>query len=182
MMALPPYTARNVLCKSGKLFLVKATYDDIPYIADNLRDEDKLELEMYDVAPYEAIYDSFIESEKTSYTLIDYNKPIAMMGVSPINEDIGKVWFLATKELNKHYLSFLKKCPEVIDILQGNFKVIFNFVPDTHKKTMRWLAWCGFVFDIERKYLHNQHEFLQFFRCNVDESMSYNTKSQPIYH
>ena len=176
------YTARNILSKSGKLFLVKSIPDDIPHIANNLRDEDNYECELYDAAPYDAILDSFVESDGRVFTLLDYQEPIAMMGVTPINKDIGKVWFLSTNNLYKHYMAFLRKCPDVIDLLQGNYKVIFNFVPEDNLKTIRWLSWCGFYFDVNKKYLHNKHTFLQFFRCNIDKSMSYNEMSQPIYH
>ena len=176
------YTARTILNKSGNLFLVESIPEDIPHIANNLRKEDEHECKLYDFAPNDAIFDSFIESEGRVFTLLDYEKPIAIMGVTPVNVDIGKVWFLATDDLYKHYRTFLRKCPDVIDLLQGNYKVIFNFVPQDNLKTIRWLSWCGFYFDVNKTYLHNKHTFLQFFRCNIDKSMSYNKMSQPIYH
>ena len=175
-------TLRNIISKIGDLTLVKSLACDIPPIAENIREDDAYECSLFSMSPYEALLEGFTEEDSRSYTLLNKGIPIGMMGVVRENDDIGRVWFLATDDVYKEYRKFLRKCPEVIDVLQGDFRVIFNYVPEENKKTMRWLIWCGFLFDINNKYLHGSSRFMKFFRCKEEKSVKHIVMSQPIYH
>lgn len=166
----------------GELSLVKGQLSHIMRVAENMRMEDEFECSLFDVSPLEALLLPFAVNSKTTYTLMANNKPIALMGtVKTDMPKIGRVWFLATNELYEHQVSFLKGTKDVVDLLQGDYSMIENFIPIECDNTRKWLEWAGFVFDNEIYYLNN-YKFHKFIRCNLNKNMSYNEMSQPIYH
>jgi len=166
----------------GRLSLVKGKLRHIMAVAENMRMEDEFECSLFDVSPLQALIMPFAFESSTTYTLLADETPVALLGtVETETEGVARVWFLATDKLHNHNVSFLKGCKDVIEILQGKYYILENFVPVENQSTINWLKWCGFVFD-ETGYSHNNYRFLKFIRCNINKSMSYNEMSQPIYH
>ena len=166
----------------GKLSLIKGRLSHVMAVAENMRIEDEFECSLFDISPMQALLMPFAFESSITYTLVAGDKPVALMGtVETEKAGTARVWFLATEELHKHNVSFLKGCKDVIELLQNKYHTLENFVPIENQSTIKWLKWCGFLFD-ESYYSHNNYKFLKFIRCNVNKSMSYNEMSQPIYH
>ena len=155
---------------------------DDPYeIAPYLRFQDKRECLIFGLEPIEALSEPLsIEGAKT-YTIRYDDNCIAMCGTVPIDEETARVWMLGTGAINSNFRPFLRGCKEVIEILQGDYEMVENFVPVDHHETIMWLSWCGFVFD-EVMHEVNGHTMMRFVRCINRKNNVYYLQQRPVMH
>jgi len=135
--------------------------EDIEYLAPNLRFEDKREvLDATGLPPYQALIHCFINA-KVSFTIVDTEDvPVGIFGVN--NE--GAIWLLATPQIKKIRFSFLRECKKVVDFLNTQFPVLWNFVDCRNELHIKWLKWCGFTFLRKLNYGVNQKPFYEFIK------------------
>ena len=123
------------------------TLEDIKYLAPRLRQEDKQEiLAGSGLTPYEALLIGFKNSVVVFTIFNPKNKPVGIFGINNYEKDIGVIWLLATKDLAKIQIAFLKECREVIKFLNTKYKILWNFVDCRNQLHIKWLKWCGFKF------------------------------------
>ena len=123
------------------------TLEDIKYLAPRLRQEDKQEiLAGSGLTPYEALLIGFKNSVVVFTIFNPKNKPVGIFGINNYEKDIGVIWLLATKDLAKIQIAFLKECREVIKFLNIKYKILWNFVDCRNQLHIKWLKWCGFKF------------------------------------
>ena len=123
------------------------TLEDIKYLAPRLRQEDKQEiLAGSGLIPYEALLIGFKNSVVVFTIFNPKNKPVGIFGINNYEKDIGVIWLLATKDLAKIQIAFLKECREVIKFLNTKYKILWNFVDCRNQLHIKWLKWCGFKF------------------------------------
>ena len=123
------------------------TLEDIKYLAPRLRQEDKQEiLAGSGLTPYEALHIGFKNAVIVFTIFNPKNKPVGIFGVDDVGNGIGAIWLLATKDLAKIQIAFLKECREVIKFLNTKYKILWNFVDCRNQLHIKWLKWCGFKF------------------------------------
>ena len=143
------------------------TLEDIKYLAPRLRQEDKQEiLAGSGLLPYEALYIGFKNAVIVFTIFNPKNKPVGIFGVDDVGNGIGAIWLLATKDLAKIQIAFLKECREVIKFLNTKYKILWNFVDCRNQLHIKWLRWCGFKFirKLNRGVL--QKPFYEIIRIN----------------
>lgn len=168
------------LILSPPLSLHYASIEDALCIHENLRPNDLKECEIFGYSPFEALSHVFEIVNSRTYAIKNDGECIGMCGTVPLEQDRGSVWMLGTSDINKYSKPFLRKCKDVIDLLQGDYEVIENICPAGHSETIMWLTWCGFTFYEERQQI-NGYDMLRFVRCKDEKSQAYYTQ-RPVYH
>jgi len=155
------------LHQQGFSYFKLTTLEDIKYLAPRLRQEDKQEiLAGSGLTPYEALLIGFKNSVVVFTIFNPKNKPVGIFGINNYEKDIGVIWLLATKDLAKIQIAFLKECREVIKFLNIKYKILWNFVDCRNQLHIKWLKWCGFKFirKLNRGVL--QKPFYEIIRIN----------------
>ncbi len=143
------------------------TLEDIKYLAPRLRQEDKQEiLAGSGLTPYEALLIGFKNSVVVFTIFNPKNKPVGIFGINNYEKDIGVIWLLATKDLAKIQIAFLKQCREVVKFLNTKYKILWNFVDCRNQLHIKWLKWCGFKFLRKTNYGVLQKPFYEIIRIN----------------
>ncbi len=135
-----------------RIHVKKATPDDCYYIATNIRETDRQELEdSCGLSPLDALTKS-LDKSKIAWTLMsEVGNPIAMFGVADMQiKGAGAAWLLATDELVDNDAVqpyFLKRCGKYLKkmLKANNYAHLCNWVADYNKVSIKWLEWCGFV-------------------------------------
>lgn len=94
-----------------------------------------------------------------------YGNPCGLFGVVNTGH-WGRVWMVATNDVEKWPMTFLKRCMKWVNILNTIYPVLFNVVFTKNTLHMKWLAWNGFQF--MRKLRINENEFQYFLRGGND--------------
>ncbi len=127
---------------------------EILFILDNLREEDRIELEV--LYGKEWKNETLITlSDKKCYILYgkDSNNnliPIAMgdfFEIFPSDDSIACVWLLTTKYIyaNKHL--FYKHFIDLFNKKCKKYNIMFNFIYKSNYQAKKWLQKLGFKFD-----------------------------------
>ena len=132
-----------------KVEIIPAMQEHIAHIAANVRDADQQE--MFDyllMSPKEALERSYAVSKLSWTGLID-DEPVAMFGVAPASflSDTGLPWLIGTDKIEKHQITFLRKCKPYVQKMNDVYPKLQNHVAEYNVKAIRWLAWLGFSFD-----------------------------------
>jgi len=124
------------------------------FILDNIRHEDKRELEaLYGGGWYEKTLENF-EKENV---LVLYGKdfqentvPVAIGGFRTVDEndpEIGAVWLLTTKYIYKNSIALSKALKTQIEEKDKQYKIMFNYIYKSNYSAKKWLKKLGFKFD-----------------------------------
>ena len=121
-----------------------------------LRDDDIKELwDAYHIKAEDALQISFDMSLKSWAGLLN-GKTIFVFGVSPrrsnILSDEGEPWLLASKDIEKVKMSFLKKSRYYVGEMLKLFNKLINFVDTRNTVSKKWLEWCGFKIEDPKAY------------------------------
>lgn len=121
-------------------------------MAPNLRQAD-----LHEIAagsgqpPVEALLSSF-EGSTERFCIEHAGEPIAVFGGGPLEMcsdstvTVGVPWMLGTDGISKHWVWFLRNTPEIVNLVQQHYDVLFNLVDVRNEVHIRWLKWCGFSF------------------------------------
>lgn len=143
-------------------YVRSATVDDAKYLAPLLRMEDRREcLTVTGKAPEDVLPGS-VALSTASYTIIspDTGLPIGLFGVSPSGlVRRGLVWMLATDDLPRYALKFLRSSKRVLDSLHDHYPHLWNIIDTRNELHMKWVKWCGFKFG--RHHLIKDVPFLE---------------------
>ena len=126
--------------------LRKANLQDLRYVADNMRDVDKLEA-LYQTGqePRQALQLSYMCSNVNMTIADDNDQPIGLCGVV----SGGVIWMVATDKLfeNKKYrIQLIRKGRKWVEGLLKKYKVLYNFVYAENDSAIKWLKSLGFTF------------------------------------
>ena len=144
-----------------------STLEDIKYLAPRLRHEDKQEiLAGTGLFPYEVLLIGFNKSVIVFTIFNPKNKPVGIFGVDNCGNGVGGIWLLATKDLTKIQIAFLKQCRKVIQFLNTKYKILWNFVDCRNQLHIKWLRWCDFKFIRKINYGVLQKPFYEIIRIN----------------
>ena len=126
---------------------IDPTFAHVEYIADNLREQDRLEVfYSHGVTGWESVINSWNYSEIRHGIEGDNGKPVALCGV---NNSI--IWLLGTDELfssNSHRRQFIRGGKIWInELLTGGEQMLHNWALSSNVSSLRWLKHLGFEID-----------------------------------
>ena len=143
----------------------KKNKEDVLYILEHLREEDKHEAivqkgENYVQECLKDIMDSddfmIIGCKKSD------NTPVCMGGIAKTNEKgIGVVWLLSTPEVVKHQICLLRNIKAELKKFDNEYWLMFNIIYKENELAKKWLSKFGFRF--ENPFGLNIPEGFEFF-------------------
>ena len=125
------------------------------YVASNLREDDRRELEEGHGLPAlsAAIYP--LEDDSIYFT-VPNGETAGMAGVGPD----GKIWMLCTPAIHKYPLTFAREAKRFVESRTEEF--LWNIVDSRNKAHLKLLHWLGFEFMEEFEYGPNNIPFIEF--------------------
>lgn len=124
-----------------------AKKDDIPYLAETMREQDRKEIwHSHGLTPLDALTFSFELAVENNSIIGDDGKVIGMFGVGEAAPRIGVPWLLASDELPKVQRQFLPESIKWVERVNERYDLLYNYVYAGNKTSIRWLKWLGFSF------------------------------------
>lgn len=123
-----------------------ATQADAMYVAENIRDEDRAEMEATSIKGN--IRDNILLNmrlSKFTYAARVGDEVLCIGGIIIDTHNQAQAWLLTSKDVDKHWRLFSRASRSVIMKLVTGFSVVYNYVDIRYIKSIRWLAWIGFV-------------------------------------
>lgn len=120
--------------------------NDLKYLANNLRKHDLLELRAVhgDYCSLTALSSSSRRSTVCSIDVVN-DKPMVISGMFVIG-NAAAIWAVATPEINRNKILFLKQARERIQRWFDIYPAIdymYNFTHADNTVHHNWLQWCG---------------------------------------
>ena len=127
--------------------MAKATRDDCLTLGRKLRKDDQEEIKaLANLKGTEAL---ILGLESSHLVNSIFTKDNVICGMFGVQGDIGKdaaVWMLASDEIEKITIPFLRQSREVVNYLNKLHPVLHNVVDARNDLHLKWLKWCGFTF------------------------------------
>lgn len=149
-----------------KIKIVNATQAHVNAISGKLRQVDEYEIQATSGHSAELALQIGLERSSFCWAAIDGRKVIAIFGVVPMTVlgTCGVPWMLATDELPLYKKAVVKQSKIYIAKMLEHFTILSNWADIRNKTTIRWLKWCGFVFEDEPQvYGVERRLFIRFF-------------------
>lgn len=127
--------------------IVLATLEHAEALAPRLRKGDIDEVKAASgETPESALVMSIAYSPRSWAWLVD-GEVVAIFGVAqhPFKPHTGTPWLLASPEIERQKIFFLRTCGVYIDEMLDLFPVLENFVDCRNTASIQWLAWLGFA-------------------------------------
>ena len=143
--------------------IVDASIDHIPYLAENMREADRRELEAMLVVPEYALVCGINESAWAKTVIVE-GRPALMFGVSDtsILSGIGIPWLLGTDDMERMKVTFIRQCRWFVLEMLRSYPVLVNYVDARNATSIRWLTWLGFTLDPAEPHGFNGELFHRF--------------------
>lgn len=142
---------------------------DFPNLVWGLREADKAELHAASgLSVPLALRRSIEATAEPMVGVNEVNRPVCIGGVVPFGDGMrGAVWAVATTEVDRHRVSFLRRSIPWVHHWQAQYPILTNCVDERNTVHIEWLRWLGFIF-INRHptYGHERRPFLEFVRIN----------------
>lgn len=147
-----------------KLWSVRvAHHGDVIEIAKKLRKEDVAELyAATGQTPVVALLESFMYPNTSSWIASIDGQDAIIFGVTLVG-NIGVPWLLATPQIERAPISFLRGCREWFNLFLHQCNELHNFVDERNVLHIKWLKWLGFDFiKKHNNYGYEQRPFWEF--------------------
>ena len=139
--------------------LQQTTLADIQYLADNLREADRLEITHLGYTPHDGLTVSFRMSE-VCYSGYLGDELVCVFGVCP-QDGFSAPWMMGTPAMSKVKKETLTWAEAVKADLSDRYPLLLNYVWAGNTTHIRWIKWLGFEFTGEQ-FQRNGETFLQF--------------------
>jgi len=147
-----------------------ARYGDVLSMALRLREEDRAELRAASgLSPLDALEHSFAATVNPYVGVDEGDRPVCMGGVVPFPGCSlrGVVWAVATTDVERHRVSFLRRSIPWVKRWQAQFPILTNAVDERNSVHIEWLRWLGFTFIARHPaYGAERRPFLEFVRID----------------
>lgn len=142
--------------------LIPASLLHVGPIASNIRPIDRAECEALGRTPKEALR-SGLRCSLSAYTAMEGGRPLAMLGVVPIDlmNGRGTVWMLGTERVFRHGRALLGFGPIVLADWLTTFTTLDNIISADNHRAIRVLRRWGFDIS-DRPQVHGGVTFLPF--------------------
>ena len=123
--------------------VVPADMNHVEYIAKNLRNADRTEIEFLGSKSDQGMTRG-LSYDDESYTVLTKDKtPCAMFGVGALVKDEGYIWMLGTDEIYDYKSDFIRFSRPWIKKITTKYPKYSNMVHSENHFSLRWLLWCG---------------------------------------
>ena len=120
---------------------------DVFWVASNLREEDRLELERwYEMSPLEVIRMSLASSTMAWTAYRTDGMPVAIWGVAMASGlyQTGVPWMVGTPFINESLGDFYRFSKYYDEIMGRYYRELFNYVDASYTGALRWLERLGY--------------------------------------
>lgn len=145
--------------------IIPATTDHIEQMRDMVRPEDRDELWASCMRTPEETMKSAIEYSEIAQTGCIDGIPVMMWGVvrESLICDVGVPWMVGTTLLDRHAVTFLRRCKRPVLELFKDYDMLTNYVDVRNVRAIAWLRWLGFkIADEPEPYGLMRLPFLRF--------------------
>lgn len=149
-----------------KVHVRQSIQDDVDYLCDNLRPEDRQEVLASHGSTREALQVGFDESEEC-WTIIvkDTGEIAGMYGLARYDETLGVPWLLTSPAIKKVWLPFLRGSRKWVEEANNKYPLLTNAVDADYTVAINWLRFVGFTFiKKHEKWGVGNKPFLEFVR------------------
>lgn len=142
--------------------------ESLEYIAENLRPEDRAEVQatIGDSDPFWALFESY-EASTASWLMLDRTGlPIGVFGVAPhVTPKVGIAWMIGTPGIFKEGFTLARLTDLYMEKMQQHYPILWANVDARNELSMRWLEWANFkLADADPAYGPESRLFLQYIR------------------
>lgn len=149
-----------------KVHVRQSIQDDVDYLCDNLRPEDRQEVLASHGSTREALQVGFDESEEC-WTIIvkDTGEIAGMYGLARYDDTLGVPWLLTSPAIKKVWLPFLRGSRKWVEEANNKYPLLTNAVDADYTVAINWLRFVGFTFiKKHEKWGVGNKPFLEFVR------------------
>lgn len=139
----------------------------VQHIADNMRDQDRVEIERSSGRDYKKVLFSSVEGSDEVHVVLVDGEPFGVFGIytSCSLSMEGAIWYIGTDRIHDVYRQFLKASKRYVVERMKTFNVLYNYVDVDNTVSYRWLKWLGFEFEEPAPYGAQQKLFRRFSLC-----------------
>ena len=120
-----------------------ATFEDGVYVANNLKQEDKNEVEGFGMSPFFIPFSLQMSEHSTVFT--DYKGNIAgVAGIVRESETVGCIWMLCTPAVLDMPIAFFRQSKQWLNEVQGDYKMLWNLADVRNHHHHQLLRFLGF--------------------------------------
>ena len=116
----------------------------IEYVAQHMRQADIDEVGACGYLPHYVLTWSVALSAEAWCGLAD-GVPVVIFGVTEQSPEIGMPWLLATDDIIKYQITFLRRSNTFIKSMRQKYRLLKNHVDTRNKRSIQWLRWLGFA-------------------------------------
>lgn len=134
----------------NKLIIKPTKANDINLLHNDLRKEDKEELELLNLTPLEALLEGYAYSAEC-YSVFVNQDIIGMFGIATHYQyqklDIPRIWYLGNDKINLVPKQWYKTSKYYINKFYKKYGTLTNIIWLKNKKIRQWLKHLGAIFD-----------------------------------
>jgi hypothetical protein len=130
------------------IFIRSANIADARRVALRLRRSDLQEIKAnLGEDPFVVLERGIVQSSPSYAVVNEADQALALFGVVPDtgDADVGLVWLLASDELARHPFFVLRNTRKWVEILNQQYRVLWNHIDARNELHLRWLRWSGFT-------------------------------------
>lgn len=151
----------------GVVTVRDAILEDAAVLASRLRAADLRELEAVTTKTPQQAIEEGIKAGQAYTAVLSTGEIVAVFGVAPtIEPRLGAVWLLASDDILKIRLTFLRHSRAWLSHLFSKYSLLGNYVDARNELHVSWLKWLGFRFLRKAPLGRNGEEFYEFVKLH----------------
>jgi len=146
-----------------KAYVRQSTQEDIDYLCNNLRPEDRKEVIASHGSTKKALQIGLdLSDECWTFLVEDTNEIAGIYGVAKQCDTVACVWLLTTPAVKKIWITFLRESKRLTKEMNKKYTILTNSVDAEYTTAIKWLKFLGFTFI--NKHNNWGKTFLEFVR------------------
>lgn len=128
-----------------------ATLRHAMQLGDNLRPEDRAELEAIGATdPHRALV-NYLKGSGVAFAAVLNGEVGAMFGTAPVDsalsapEGLAAVWMLTGRKFAEKPRAFIRPARGMLQLLLERHHILVNYIDARYEAAVRWAKWLGFV-------------------------------------
>lgn len=150
---------------------VEPTNDAVNYIAENLRESDRREVEAtIGSTQYAAAMRVSVKMSASAIVAVSvFGEPLAVFGVTTtsVMHNIGSPWFLATARVRRHRRALIEDPYAYTEAMLDHYAKLENHVDARNTTGVEWLKRLGFTINPPTPYGAKQQPFHKFWKVRA---------------
>lgn len=139
-----------------KVHVRASKQEDVDYLANNLREEDRREVLASHGSTTKALQDGLDNSEECwTFEVADTKEIAGMYGLGRLDSMTACPWLLTSPAINKVWLPFLKGSRKWVKEVNNKYPLLVNYCDEDYTVAIKWLQFVGFTF-INRVSVNNK--------------------------